>query len=74
MSALDRARRTGRQAVGRARRAGRRFLAVPRVRRAAVALADRAPFLRTAGNAVLGPVHGTRRPVLDVRPGRMYSG
>jgi hypothetical protein len=74
MSAMDRARRVGRRGAGRIRRAGRRFLAVPRVRRVAVALADRAPFLRTAGNAVLGPVHSTRRPVLDVRPGRMFVG
>lgn len=61
--------------VARVRRAGRRVLAVPAVRGRAVALADRFPVLRSAGNAVLGPTQGTRRArTVDIRPGRMVTG
>lgn len=60
---------------GRLRRAGRRVLAVPQVRRRAIALADRMPALRSVGNAVLGPTgKSTKRRTLDIRPGRMFTG
>lgn len=62
-------------AIGRLRRAGRRFLAVPSVRRRAIGLADRIPALRHVGNAVLGPTESTQKiRVLDIRPGRMFIG
>jgi len=61
--------------LGRVRRAVRRVLAVPAVRRRAAALANRMPSIRAIGNAVLGvPPATTRRPVLDIRPGRMFWG
>lgn len=61
--------------AGRVRRAGRRFLSRPAVRRRAAALAERMPALRAMGNAVLGPPPpSTRRIPLDIRPGRMFYG
>lgn len=63
------------KAPARLRRAGRRLLSRPAVRRRAAALADRVPWLRSAGNAVLGPPPSSgRRATLDIRPGRMFHG
>ena len=62
-------------ALRKVRRVARRFLAVPRVRRRAAALADRLPALRDVANRALGaPPATTRRQVLDIRPGRMFWG
>ncbi len=59
----------------RAQRAGRRFLAYPRVRRVSLAIVARVPAVRDMGNAVLGePLATTKKKAVDIRPGPMFYG
>lgn len=61
--------------VGSVRRAGRRFVSYPPVRRRAAAIAERFPAARSLGNAVLGAPPAGRKKLrtMDIRPGLMFT-
>lgn len=62
-------------ALGRARRAARRVLAYPAVRRMSLEVVAKAPVVKQWGNAVLGPPPArARHGRIDIRPGRFFAG